>query len=662
MKNRHVSFKMIKHMKKLYILSLLFSFTCFAQESLIKKANYYYNTADFSKAAELFSQINTGEICKTEFLQKEADSYYNIANYQKAAAAYKNIIDKNEATFDTKNLFKYAQCLKASNQFADGNFWLKKYNTNIAENVFNKNIKDLEETKAQGNLFEVKNSNVNTEKSDFGAIEINNNFYFSTASKNILAKTYKWNKQNYLDIYTSKIENNIVGNDVISISDKINSNLHEANIAITNDGKTLYFTRNITNEKGNKAEDKNKTTHLGIYMATLVNGVWDNVKALPINNPNYSVMHPALNPDNNRLYFSSDMPGSKGEFDIYYISISETEEFGKPVNLGSAINTANKEQFPFIAKDNTLYFSSDGHLGFGLMDVFSATGKNGEFSNPTNLGLPVNSNLDDFSFTINSDTKNGYFSSNRAGGKGDDDIYSFTQPIQKPKIDYFVEGKITNQETGKEIEAVNLTIFNDKGIKVNEITTNNVADYKFKMEPGSYKIVANHPNFIPSESVFTILDNGIIVTNKPIVLQPIKQTFVEKVNADVGEPKLITKDGVLMFDVPQILFDYNKFDIRPDAQVHLNALIEKLKKFPEINIEVGSHTDIRGKAIYNEYLSQQRATSTMNYLIKNGLDKSRLAAKGYGETRPIVDCTDHKCTEEEHQFNRRSEFVIILKE
>lgn len=661
MTNRHVSSKKV-NMKKLYIIVLLATLSGFSQEGQMKKAEKYYSMADYAKSAELYSKLITDENTDAKILQRVADSYYYISNFEKAAENFKLLLDKYKESVDNSYVFKYAQSLKAIGKNAEANKWMKSYEKDTPETIYKANIDKLENIKNQGNKFEIKNLDLNTAQSDFGAIEFNNQVIFASPSKDANAgKKYSWTKQNYLDLFVANITNNKVEPNAIAFSENLNSKLHEANVTFTNDGKTIYFTRNIS-EEGKRKKDNNKITHVGIYIADFTDGKWTNIRPFKYNSTTHSVMHPSLNKDNTRLYFSSDMPGTNGSFDIFYVDINENGGFGKPVNLGSAINTKNLEQFPFIASDDKLYFSSNGHTGFGLLDVFvTEKDKAGIYQKPLNVGLPVNTSMDDFAFTINAATKRGFFSSNRADGKGDDDIYSFLQLETIENFNYYVEGLVKDSETDKLIEGAIISIYNDKGKKVNEVTVSSTADFKFDIEPGTYKIIATHPKYIRAEVTFTVLDDGNKRHEQIVKMQRVPQTFLEKLIEEEGEPRVITDNGVLMFDLPEILFDYDKFNIRPDAEVHLKKLIDKLQRYPQINLEIGSHTDIRGTDKYNEYLSENRAKATREYLLKNGVDASRITAKGFGESKPKVKCDNHECTEEEHQINRRSEFVIIVR-
>ena len=349
-----------------------------------------------------------------------------------------------------------------------------------------------------------------------------------------------------------------------------NSNLHESTVVFTKDKQTIYFTRN-DQDGGNyeKLDYGNiRTDKLKIYRSIMnKQGEWSKPKALPFNNDAYSVAHPALSVDETKLYFSSDMPGGEGESDIYEVTINSDGNFGEPKNLGIIINTEGKETFPFVSVNNDLYFASDGHVGLGGLDVFVIPLEEQKDENSVvNIGKPVNSQGDDFSFIINDITKRGYFSSNRDQGKGKDDIYSVVQ----------------------------FNTWKKQEVEVREIIDLNKGDD----------------------------------LAKKLALNP-------------------------------IYFDLDKSFIRPDAAIELDKIVDIMNQYPNMEIEIGSHTDSRALMWYNNRLSDRRANSTMKYLIRNGISSQRMTSKGYGESELLNHCgNDVDCSEEEHQLNRRSEFII----
>ena len=650
-------------MKKLILIYLLSTATLFAQESQKKRADKYFKIASFAKAAEAYSNLIKEGNTTVDILKKAADSYYYISDFEKASGIYKTLVEKYKESVDEQYLFRYAQTLKALGNFEASEKWMQLYEKEVPETLYKANVEKLENIKKQGNKFDIKNEAINTPNSDFGPAFYRDQLVFSSPSTShgLFSRKYNWNKQHYLDLFAASIANNELDTIKHPFSKELNSKLHEANVTFTNDGNRIYFTRN-TSDAGKRTKDDNKVTHLSIFSADLKDGKWTNITSLPFNGVDFSTMHPALNKENNRLYFSSDRPGTMGSFDLFYVTIDANGNFGEPVNLGSEINTKNREQFPFVSSENKLFFASDGHPGFGLLDVFMSQIKEDSYTKPLNLGLPINTNLDDFSFIYKEETKSGFFASNRVDGKGDDDIYSFLQTAPLEDFQYYIQGIIVDEETNLPIDEATVFLFDEKENRINEVTVNDSGKFYFELPPGTYKISVYHPDIIPAEKTFTVLDNGTTKNEQNISVKRIPKTFLEELIAEEGDPKVITDNGVLMFDLPEILFDFDKFNIRADAQVHLNQLVDKLNRYPLINIAIGSHTDNRGTDEYNRQLSHDRATATMKYLVEKGIDASRITAKGYGETQPKVDCITKECSDEEHQINRRSEFVIIVKQ
>ncbi len=640
----------------LFILSALSTINTYAQDSR-KKGDKYYTTANFEKAAEVYSSIVNQGTTDVEIIKRAADSYYFISNFQSAEPIYSILVNDYKESVEDTYIFRYAQTLKALKKNVEANKWMKIYEKEVSDVVYKANLDKLEAIKKQGDKFDAKNLALNTANSDFGAAFYNNAIVYATPGKS--KEKYKWTKQAYLDLYTANIVNNKIDSIGTPFSKELNTQLHESNIAISKDGNTIYFSRDNMTDKGKRKKDKNKVTNIGIYMATLADGKWTDIKPLSLNNSEYSVMHPALNKDNTRLYFSSDMPGTIGSFDIFYATIDAAGNVGTPVNLGPEINTKTREHFPFIADNDRLFFASDGHTGYGLLDVFMSEYIDEGYIKPLNVGLPVNTNADDFSFIMDDATKRGFFSSNREGGKGDDDIYGYLEVKPLENFKYYVEGDVKDIESGKLIDNAVVTLYDEKDNEIAKMTFLEAkTTYRFKT--GTYKLVANHPAYVQEERTFTVLDNGTEKNVVDIKMTKIPAGYISNLIEDGGEPRVITEDGILKFDLKEILFDYDKSVIRADARVDLNNLIKKLKKYPLIKLEIESHTDSRGSDEYNQILSQDRALATRKYILDNGISADRITSAGYGETKPKVNCAEKECSEAEHQKNRRSEFIILV--
>ena len=422
----------------------------------------------------------------------------------------------------------------------------------------------------------------------------------------------------------------------------------------TQDGNTMYFTRNNFNN-GKKGRDSERTILLKLYKATKDGDKWTNVTELPFNSNEYSVAHPALSPDEKTLYFASNMPGTLGASDIFKVSINADGSYGTPENLGNKINTEARETFPFVTDNNELYFASDGHPGLGGLDVFVTQLKeDGNVGSIKNVGEPVNSKMDDFAFLIDNKTKNGFVSSNRKEDNlGYDDIYKFTEILPIPKdCEQLLTGIVVDEESQEPIANARVVLFDSAENKLKEQTSDAEGKYDFGTVDcdTKLKIRAEKPTYntneisvtIPKESGTTDSKVAIELTEKPL---------------KVGDP--LNK----ALNIEIIYFDLDKSNIRPDAAVELAKVLEVMKEYPTMKIDVRSHTDCRQTAAYNLALSDRRAKSTIAWLIKNGIAADRLTGRGYGESQLVNDCgceptNESNCTEEQHQKNRRSEFII----
>ncbi|MCF6279168.1 MAG: OmpA family protein [Flavobacteriaceae bacterium] len=513
---------------------------------------------------------------------------------------------------------------------------------------------------SQDDNFSIKNLDVNTKNSDFGVTYIGDTvaIYASTkkGKRTIRKRNWKQNKQPYLELYSGNISSDGEINDSELFSSAINTRYHESNVTFTKDLKTVYFSRDnsIDGKKRVKAtEGKDKGWMLiQLYKATVAeNGEWTNIVPMPFNNDNYQTGHPSLNKAEDKLYFTSDMPGGYGMTDIYVVTVNGDGTYGEPRNLGSKINTPSKEMFPFISEDDVLYFSSDGQLfSHGGLDLYaSRLGDRYKDDSPTHLGIPLNSAKDDFALVYQSGKSTGHFSSNREGGKGDDDIYFFERlkPIFKDKgCNQIAQGVVRDKKSGALLPKTLVTLYKE-GKKEESVIVGSDASFQFTVDcESNYKVVGEKLTYTPDEETFLTSLKADLELDLSLNLEDAEE-FVT-----VGDKVLIK--------INPIYFDYDKSNIRPDAEIELNTVITVMNKYPNLIIEGGSHTDSRATYSYNEKLSSRRAKSTVDYIMRVGkINWSRISARGYGEIQPVNKCSDNvKCTEEEHQLNRRTEFVI----
>jgi outer membrane protein OmpA-like peptidoglycan-associated protein/TPR repeat protein len=632
-------------MKTIYTLLLMsFCIVSFGQTSQLKTADRKYEKYSYIDAIEIYEKVAEKGHKSSELFKKLGNSYYFNAELDKAARWYKELFNLNEEV-EPEYYFRYAQCLKAINDYENANKYLELFAKNSNDprgEAFLNNPNYLQQIEENSGKYTLGTTNINSEYADFSPSFFNNQIVFASARKDgaIYSKVHSWTKQNFTDLYVATKNADGSFSPVENFSKEINTKFNESSPVFTKDGKTMYFTRNNFND-GKKGKDDEKTMLLKIYKASLVDGKWTNITDLPFNSDNYQVAHPALSPDEKTLYFASDMPGGLGGSDLYKVSIKEDGTFGNPENLGNIINTPARESFPFVGHDNTLYFASDGHLGLGGLDVFETKLTNGSYSKPQNLGKPINSSMDDFGFIVN-DKNVGYLSSNREGGNGFDDIYSFTVCSQK------IHGVITDLKTKEILPNAKVELYDEQMKKLSEIFADDKGHYSFTADCNhKYTVRASKEEYESNEKMVTTA----------------KETGETKVDIALERTVFPIDEGTdlaKIFDISMIYFDLDKWNIRPDAAKDLQKIIEVMQQYPNMTVDIRSHTDSRQTHKYNELLSDRRAKSTLEFMVKNGIDRKRLTAKGYGETQLVNGCSDGvPCSEEEHQKNRRSEFIIV---
>ncbi len=653
----------MKKIKHISIVLLLFcSLPLLAQTKKTKKADSYFNKMAYINAAKAYEKIAKKSPTPTKHvLQQLGDSYYYNVKMAKASSAYNRLFLFYAHEVSPEYMFKYAQALRGIKKYKESDKWIQKFNEAKKEDRRGENfIRNKEKITLlkEDPKFSISNlKNINSSLSDFGTTFYKNGILFASSKRENrqVKRIYAWNKQPFLDIYYAPVDtSNQVGN-IVKFPKKINSKYHESSVSFSPDKQVMYFTRNNYNN-GKYREDKKGINKLKIYRAERdsVNNTWKNIKELPFNSNEYSVGHPSVSKDGKKLYFTSDMPGTIGQTDIFYVEIKGYNSYGNPVNLGKNINTEGREMFPYISDDNTLYFSSDGRFGLGALDIFSSKLETTGFEKAINLKAPVNSELDDFAFIINPTTRKGYVSSNRKGGLGDDDIYSVTQleEIIIPPCFTEKQGVVVDKITQQILPGAKV-ILSKNNIKLDSTIVGADARFRFKVSCDStYVVKATKEYYLPSKQIF--------VAKKATEKEDIKLQLI--LHNDFTH----CEEGAICIKINPIYFNYNKSDIRPDAAEELNHIVSIMRKYPKIIIQSGSHTDARGRARYNEKLSDRRAKSTVRYIISQGISPERISGKGFGETRLTNGCVDNdrhtnrvKCSAEEHQANRRTEFVIV---
>ncbi|WP_064966728.1 OmpA family protein [Tenacibaculum ovolyticum] len=635
--------------KNIGILVLLITTISFGQRKYA--ADRYFKEFAYKKAAELYQSIHKKGDDSYLVLSRLADAHYFNFEFAKAEKNYEKLMSLYEESVLVEHLFRYAQVLKTNGKITESDKWLlklsgKKRNDSRAEALVKNKNYFAEYTKEKKVFVNINNLSINTKYSDFGGFVFNDDFYFASTKPDGAndKRLYKWNNQPHLNIYKAK-EVFKTEEKVLDVEDQVkvvsvSSKYHESNAIITSNGNTMYFTRTNFDGKKLKGGD-DEIAHLKIYKTEKVGEVWGEAIELPFNNDNYSVGHPALSVDEKVLYFVSDMPNGFGLTDVYKVNILENNAFSTPENLGKSINTEGREMFPFIDSKETLYFASDGHLGLGALDVFEAKKEGETYTKLVNLGAPINGAYDDFSFIINNKRNNGFFSSNRKKGKGDDDIYSFI--VYSCKED--VSGVVYEAKTNKPLNDVTVKLISEEGEVVAEKVTNKDGSYSFELIDceKNFTVTASKIDYKEDQKSAKTLD-----VNKQLITQNLKL-----------EPLIVENQIV----INPIYFDFDKYNIREDAEYELEHIVSVMKNNSKMIIKIESHTDSRGTKEYNKRLSTNRAISTKDYIISRGISSDRIeSALGFGESQLLNNCDDaSNCSKEEHQKNRRSYFYILKK-
>lgn len=638
----------------LYTLLSLFVLVGYAQEKQLEKADEKYDSYAFINAIEIYEKVAEEGYKSKELFEKLGNAYYFNADLISASKWYGELFKLGEEVAP-EYYFRYAQALKSEKRYAESDEKMKEFNrltgSDIRGTKFINQRNYLEEISLLSGRYRIENLGVNSPYSDFAPSFYKENLVFSSARDTGVATRYKhkWNARPFLDLYGAEIMENGGLSDVDKFSKKLNTKYHESTTAFTKDGNTMYFTRN-NYYKGKYKKDKKGINKLKIFRATRDGDRWVNIEELPFNSNNYSVAHPALSADEKKLYFASDMPGTVGLSDLYVVDINDDGTFGEPKNLGKGINTEGRENFPFVSQNNELYFSSDGHVGLGGLDIFVINLED-ENSEILNIGEPVNSTMDDFTFVINSTTKKGFFASNRDGGQGDDDIYSFIEmtPI-KWTCEQEIAGVVKDSKSNEILKGAQVKLFDADNKELENTYSDLEGKFRFKSILECDKVYFVRASKKEYNSAEVLLPKEEEEGLRSTVLLLEKEEVPFKVGDDLAK----------ILNIPIIYFDFDKSNIRPDAAAELEKVVAVMKQYPTLKIDVRSHTDSRGGDDYNMRLSQRRNKSTRAYLVSRGIDESRLTGQGYGETRHVNECSNGvKCSEEKHQLNRRSEFIVI---
>ena len=634
----------MKKIISIFIITLLSSASLTAQSNETKRADKHFNKYEFVEAAIDYLKLVTDSKADTYVYSQLAECYYNVFNTVEAEKWYAKAL---ETASDPEMVYNYSQMLKANGKYEESNAQLDAFASmrpaDHRATAFRENPNYLPKILEKGKKFNVQNLGINSEVSDFGGTIKNGKLYITSARNDRDSKkTYGWNEEPFLDIYTSNINDEGEFQTPFIIENNINTKYHEGIVSFSPDGNTMYFSRESFYEKIYERDPstKYKKSVLNLYKSVNQEGQWSEAEALSLNGDNYSVKNPSVSSDGATLYFASDKIGGYGNFDIYSAPIDENGSVGEATNMGQKLNTEGQEMFPFISSNNTLYFSSNGHLGLGGLDVFFSKIVDGKVGPVRNIGIPINGNADDFAFSINEENEEGFVSSNRLvnGENMSDDIYAIKK--LQPICDVLMSVTVRDSKTGLILEGASISIQDIEGNIFGTKTSNTegVVEYIIECDIDT-KIVGSKIDY---ESGFTLVSG----TSD-------EEVFAELLITPIDE--IILANKVIL---NPIYFDFDKSNITAQAAFELDNLVQLMTKYKSIVISAESHTDSRGSNSYNLSLSERRALSTAQYVISKGIDASRITGTGKGETIPSNDCGG-SCNEEEHQLNRRSEFFIL---
>lgn len=652
------------------ILPVLLLAACSAE----KLAHKTFDKGEYNSAIDKYSKILSKNPSNPEANYFTAEAYRRSNRPGDAANFYEKAI-KNGIENDSVKI-NYAYSLKANGNYEEAKKIIEDYLINAKDEYLIKvaneqadGLARLDEIRSIQNYYKVKNHSVNTPNTEYSPVYTDGYLYFTSNREN--SKVYKATGTGYTNIYRVKTQGaNIDDASMEKLDEAINSiDKNEGTITFTPDGKTMVFARGNGDKRKSRAD-------VDLYISTLRNGKWTAPRMLntAVNDPSAWESTPAFSRDGRTLYFASNRAGGYGGVDIYSARMNSRGRFSEAKNVGPEINTTGNDLFPYVSDDGHLYFASDGHPGFGMLDLFVAKRINGQIK-IENLGEPMNSKADDFGiFLFKADR--GFFTSNRDGGKGDDDIYTFINEDPNLKIvNYYLEGVTkTKDENDKEIILRNVIVklLDYNGEILDETETGLDGKFRFRVyEHEHYTLLGEKKDskvkYLTTRVTFNTVGRAVN-----------RDTLTQMVTDIVYDTLIVLEKEELnkVFVVDNIYYDLDAFDIRPDAGIELDKLALLLSDNPEIKIELSSHTDSRAPDAYNLKLSQRRAKSAVSYLVQQGIDPTRLVAKGYGESKPfritefngrdilltenyINSFESEEKQEELHQLNRRTEFKIL---
>ncbi|AEA45327.1 OmpA family protein [Fluviicola taffensis] len=517
------------------------SLSVFGQSGKLKKADNYFNRLSYAYAAELYEELIGSEVDSPKLKSKLAYSYLKMDNYTKSVDYYSKMIESSEAKQD--DYYNYAYVLKQTGNYPESDKWMNKYSQSVTADVrsqlFLSNTSYKSKIEKNQAFFSLENLALNTASADFGGYynPAQNQVYFITARKKraFVKNEWSWDSRRFLDLYHVSVSPENKLGDPKRVS-KVNTKFHEGPLAFAPDGKTVYFTRNNISS-GSKRRDGQKIQNLKLYIADLDSeGKLVNEQEFPYNSKDYSVGHPTITADGKTMYLVSDKPGGIGGADIYKVAILDNGTFGEMINLGNKINTEGQEMFPFIDSEGRLFFSTNGHPGLGGLDVFAAFFDGETIGKIHNLGLPINSQYDDFAFNMSKDFKTGFLSSNREGGKGGDDIYA-VQLIRPFVFGVTIKGTAKDKKEGI-VPFAKVDLKDDKGNVLETITADENGAYAFEAEyEKKYALGGSKADYFDGKNTAsTFTDEQVVIADVVLEKDPGLSLYALITDKKTGTP------------------------------------------------------------------------------------------------------------------------------
>jgi outer membrane protein OmpA-like peptidoglycan-associated protein len=651
-------------MKKLFIPTIIFiglTVNGFAQEksNKEKQGDKYYFVFSFNKAIDCYTHAKHLSV---DGQRKLAKSYQDENKDTLAEIAYSKLLITGGGNLP-EDYYDYAMILKDNGKYQESNKAMDKFTelkpTDLRAKNYIANRAELPSLLKDDGKYKVEHLNINTDAEDFGTSYYKDEVVFasSKALPKLIQRKSNRNGKPYLNIYVSQIEQGQMKSPAL-FDKKLDGKMNNGPASFSKDGNYMAYTRN-----NYELKRKDRIVNLEIYFRSYKEGKWSQPEAFALNNKDYSVGQPCLTADGSTMYFTSNMPGGYGGTDIYRIKKDEKGTWGAPENMGNNLNTEGDEMFPFFEENNgVLFFASNGRFGLGGLDIFICLVNDAKVGTVYNAGSPLNTQYDDFALITDDKLITGYFSSNRSGGSGDDDIYA-VDILKGLNIGKQIKGFAKDIE-GNHLSSTFITLLNDAGSKIDTMTTKTNGAFAFFVDSDKkFKLSGTKDKYAEGDTIANTFGKEFIV-RADVILLTREEHIAKKVEVGADLAKIV-KLNQSVLNQP-IYFNLDKYNLRPDAVAELNKIVLVMNEYPNMVVELKAYTDCRDTYEYNQILSDKRAKVSAWYIKARITKPERIYGKGYGETNLVNGCACEgnvvsTCTEEEHQMNRRTEFIIVKK-